>query len=459
MTAIVQRVPSAGSPIASRALLVVAALLFVAQQVMLWWLYYGYGAKELVGDETRYWSVAHDILGGAPWHLSDTWPPAQPLFIALILLAVNSLAAVQVVQTLLFLGCGALLFVLWRRLSGNATAAAIAALLFVLAPSDAAYAQYLWPEVPHLFAILAAFTLLLARPVRVPAAVAAGIAIGVALLFKSLVTAFWPLLLACFVEPWRPFRLRFAAAAAFVVALFVTIAPALVAGHRNTGHWRIADSSAINLLIGLRVPDRNDYIPFAGSNLFQDYMASGASADERNAWAWREIHADLQQAPLPQVAWRQLSKQYFRLFESKTPLLTQLPGPACAGYLGAYQGTPHGLALAVRWSSHAFHALILAGFAFGLFLRRDWRRLGYWLLLGFVGYQLALYFGLLAIARYHLQMVPVFCGFAGEAFAAVAAGDASQRLSRLRLAAAASLAALLLVLAFAAPWLDGYCRG
>ena len=450
--------PSSAKPIPSRPFLIVVLILLIVQQAMLWWLYYGYGAKQLVGDETRYWSVAHDVLAGAPWHPSDTWPPGQPLFIALILLVANALPAVQAVQTLLFFGCAALLFALWRRLSGNPTAAAIAAGVFVLAPSDAAFAQYLWPEVPHLFLALAAFTLLLARPVRAPAAIAAGAAVGLALLFKSLLTAFWPVLLLCFVERWRPPRVRWPAAAMFVLALFITTAPALIAGHRNTGHWRIADSSAINLLIGLRVPDRNDYIMFSGWNLFQDYVASGASADERNAWAWREIESDVDRQSLPRVAWQQFSKQYFRLFESKTALLGQLPGPACAGYIGAYPDTPRWLALTVRWSSHLFHALILAGFAFGLFLRRDWRKPGYWLLLGFVAYQLALYFGLLSIARYLLPMIPVFCGFAGEALAAVTGGTVLSGFSRPRLIAGALLAALLLWLAFAAPWLDGYCR-
>ena len=441
------------------ALVAAAGALLILQQLLLWWLYYHYGAKQLVGDETRYWSLAHEILDGAAWHPSDTWPPAQPLFIALTLLVGgDSLLPVQIVQTLLFFGCGALVFVLWRRISGNALAAGIAAALFVLAPSNAAYAQYLWPEVPHLFLVLAAFALLLQVRVRMPAAIAAGVAIGLGLLFKSLLAAFWPLLLACFVISWRPLRMNLRAAAAFVLALAVTIAPAVVAGHRNTGHWRVADSSAINLLIGLRVPDRNDYIAWPGASLFQDYIASGADSDQRNAWAWSEIRADLEETPLPALVWRQLAKQYFRLFESKTLLVGQLPGPACAGYLGAYADVPGWLALIVRWSSHLFHALILAGFAFGLCMQRNWRRLGSWLLLGFLGYQLAIYFGLLAISRYLLPMMPVMCGFAGDAYARPAGAGDGASFTRLRLIAGSLLAALLLFLAFAAPWIDAYCR-
>jgi len=115
----------------------------------------------------------------------------------------------------------------------------------------------------------------------------------------------------------------------------------------------------------------------------------------------------------------------------------------------------------VRWSSHAAHALMLTGFAFGLCLWRRWRTLAPWLLLAFVGYQVALYSGLHVQARYLLPMVPVFCVFAGAALARVArASEISEVVvaTPLRLALGAALAALLLWLAFAGPFLDGYCR-
>ena len=433
-------------------------VLLIAQQAMLWWLYYHAGAKDLVGDEGRYWNVAQSILAGGPWHPSDIWPPAQPLFIAMVLLFGGGLLAVQVVQTLLFAGCAWLIWHLSRRVTGNALAAAIAAALFVLAPSNAAYAHYLWPEITHLFFLLLALDLLLARRARPLLALAAGVSIGLALMFKSLLTAFWPLLLVCFVVNWRPLKIHWRAASVFVVALAATVAPAVIAGHRNTGHWSIADSSAINLLIGLGVPDRNDYISWPGSHLFEQYVASGTTPDERNAWTWQQVDERLQARPLATTLWQQLSKQYFRLLESKTLLLTQLPGPACAGYLGVYHDVPPWLALTARWSSHLFHALILAGFAFGVCLWRDWRSSAAWLLLAFVGYQAALYLGLLAIARYMLQFMPVFCLFAGVAFARVWQAQRGAAVSYGRLAAGALFASLLLWLAFAGPWLDGYCR-
>lgn len=443
--------------------------LLIAQQILLWWLYYHGSDKQLVGDEFHYLTDARAILAGGPWHPSDIWPPAQALFIAAIaLLGGDVVLHVQIVQSLLFLGCGLLIWHLWARLSGDPLAGALAAALFLLNPSDAAYAHYLWPEVPHLFVLLLALDLLLARAPGRIAAFGAGLLIGLALLFKSLLTGFWPLLLLCFVS-WRPLRVRWVAAALFLAGLAVAVAPAIIAGHRNTGHWGIADSSAINLLIGLGDVARNDYIPGPSAAFFGDYLRSGESADERNAWAWREIDERLEETPPLAIVSEQLGRQYFRLFESKTLLLTQLPGQACAGYIGSYPPTSPVVMSVVRWSSHLAHAAMLFGFALGLCLQTDWRKPWLWIVLGLLGYQLALYLGLHVKARYLLPMVPIFCGFAANALVRLRPGanipDAStpgastDPLPRSRLAIGALLGAVLLGLAFAGPWIDGYCRG
>src|SRR4051812_48188442 len=251
---------------APRAFAYVAIALIAAQQVLLWWLYYHGSGKALLGDEVRYLEAARAILAGGAWHSSDLWPPAQPLFIAAILaVSGGSVLAVQLVQMLLFFGCGMLIARIARKLSGDTAAGAIAAGGFLVNPANAAYAQYLWPEIPHLFVVLLAFDLLLVRPLHRATALLAGASIGLALLFKSLLTAFWPLLLLAFVT-YKPLRLRWGDAGLFVLGVCIMTAPALIAGHRNTGHWSIADSSAINLLLGLEDAARNDYVvgPSAG---------------------------------------------------------------------------------------------------------------------------------------------------------------------------------------------------
>ena len=104
----------------------------------------------------------------------------------------------------------------------------------------------------------------------------------------------------------------------------------------------------------------------------------------------------------------------------------------------------------------------LAGCAFGI---ACWRRrpgLALTLVAAYVAYQLALMSVLHVKARFLFPMVPFLCAFAGTFCAdlrAHIAGVTSERLAFTapRLIAGAVLAALLLVLAFAGPALDGVC--
>ncbi len=442
-----------------------ALVLLLLQQALLWWIYYHAGAKQLVGDELQYLAAARAVLAGGPWHPSHIWPPGQPLLIASMqVLFGSAIVPIQLLQTVLFLGSGGLLWRLWRKLGGSYLAAAFAAGLFLLNPSDAAYAHDLWPEIPHLFCMLLTLNLLLRDPQKNTVAgphraLFAGLSLGLALIFKSLLVAFWPLLLLCFFESWRPLRLQWKSVATFLLGIFIITAPALIAGHRNTGHWSIADSSLFNLVAGLSDRARNDYVDEPVGNLFGQYLNSGTTADQRNAWASQQLHQQLHDTPPLELLEQPFARQYFRLFESKTLLLTQLPGPACAGYVGAYHDTPPGAIFVLRWSSHLLHALILVGFAFGLCLWREWRYMWLWLLLASVGYQLALYSGLHVKARYLLPMIPVFCCFAGEVYARIFQRDTRLAVTPMRVLAASLLAMTLLFLAFAGPWIDGYCHG
>jgi len=98
-------------------LLVVA--LFAAGQALLWLAYYGNGAKRLIGDEQNYQDVALAILGGGAWMPSTIWPPLQSLFLAAIYaIAGVHMLAVQLVQTLLIVGCAIVLRAIWRRVGG-----------------------------------------------------------------------------------------------------------------------------------------------------------------------------------------------------------------------------------------------------------------------------------------------------------------------------------------------------
>src|SRR5690606_9301065 len=60
--------------------------LFTASQALLWYAYYGNGAKLLIGDELHYQQTALAILAGGPWMESAIWPPLQPLLLAALYL-------------------------------------------------------------------------------------------------------------------------------------------------------------------------------------------------------------------------------------------------------------------------------------------------------------------------------------------------------------------------------------
>lgn len=437
--------------------------LFVLSQVLLWLACYGHGAKSLIGDEQAYQNTALAILAGGPWMPSSIWPPLQPLLLAaLYALFGPHLLVAQIAQTLLLIGCAALLRGLWRDLGGSVAAANWGAALFLLSPQIAGFAQWLWPEIPHLFLLLAALRLLAAAR-RVPAhgwiaAAIAGICVGLALLAKSLLAAFWPVLLLMFVQRARP-RLAWRSALGYVLALGVITAPALLHGWRSYGTPMIADSSIYNLWIGLTDRARSDYVADMGGVELPAFLASGATPQERNAAYLQNVKAYVAEHGLASVALAQLERQYFRLFSAKTLLVSQLPGPACAGHLSVYHSPPW-LTRTLVLVNDASHALILVGAAFGL---ACWRRRIHMLHIVvalLLGYQLAL-FGLIHVkARFLLPMLPFLCALCGEVLARMLAprrDEGALALSLPRLGLGTLLAALLLVLAFAGPVLDGLC--
>ena len=430
--------------------------------------------RRLIGDEQSYQAFALAILGGGPWMPSSIWPPLQSLLLAAIYAAfgVHVLAA-QLVQTLLFVGCALLLRGIWREVGGSVRATNIAAALFLVDPANAAYAHWLWPEVPHLFLVLLAFRLLLAVPASRARAAVAGACTGLALLAKSLLAGFWPMFLIAFVRREHP-RFRTAPAAAFLVALALVTAPALWHGWREYGRPMIADSSIYNLWIGLTDRWRSDYVEDMGGATLPEFLASGDTPEQRNAIYREKARAYVQEHGIATVLADQLGRQYFRLFSAKTPLVSQLPGPACAGHLSVY-ATPPWLTRTLTLSNDAFHALILGAAAFGLACWRRRPNTALVLIGLYAAYQLALMLLVHVKARFLFPMMPFCCGFAGSFLAGSpliasflrwtasarerAIGNDALALTPIRLAIGAALAVLLLFLAFAGPALDGLCAG
>lgn len=427
---------------------------------VLLWLYFDPAQKQLVGDEFDYEKRALALLAGQPIPELFIWPPGQTWFIAAIYrLFGNHVFAVQVLQMVLLVLCAGMLVKLWQTLD-SARAACLAGALFLLNPAALAYAHWLWPEVTHLVCLLGALTLLFCVADRPRLrAFAAGFLIGLALLFKSLLAAFWPLLLLCFLTR-KQTRWSFAwvAALAFIIGLVLPISPALWKGQVETGRPLIADSSIYNLQVGLRDRSRSDYIDEAGLPALTAFIRSGATPQQRNAAAMQDIRATLAERGWMDLFLEQLGTQYFRLFNVKTLLESQMPGAACSGHLGAYGDHP--LLPALTASSRIAHSLILVLFAFGVALWQRWRAPLAALTGAFLLYQLALYFGLHVMERYLFQMLPFMCGFAGSAlarFTSRANAPETLAISPLRMTVASVLALLLLGLAWLGPLLDGNC--
>ncbi|MGA9422123.1 MAG: hypothetical protein WBW61_07145, partial [Rhodanobacteraceae bacterium] len=239
------------------------------------------------------------------------------------------------------------------------------------------------------------------------------------------------------------------------------VAPSLYNGYRQTGRPMIADSSIYNLHVGFNDTRRSDYIGEADGPALQTFLDSGATPQARNAVTMNKLRAEVAERGIGSVLRVQLGGQYFRLFSAKTTLVSQLPGPVCAGHIEAYAASWLARPLTMlAWLSHAL-TLVLA--AFGLACWRRWRQPLAAISLLFLAYQMALFLGLHVMERYIVQMLPFLCLFAGSFTAAIlsrrrAEGDVRViALTPLRLACGAALAALLLFFAFAGPLLDRAC--
>lgn len=435
-----------------RVLLYVFLALFLLQQAALIALYAGGGGKALLGDEVSYLAWARGMAGlGPPVADAGWWPPLQAWLLAGSLrLFGETLLPMQLLQTAMMVGTAAFLRALWRGCDGRVRAANLAAALFLLNPSTMAYAHWLWPEPVHLFLLFGAlYWLQRSREVL------AGAALGGAMLAKSLLSLFWPAFALLLL---RGRRVR--GAVALVLGVALVIAVPLWNGWQRTGRPMIADSSAFNLVGGLRDSWRSDYVGDSVPVLAADYFASAPTPAARNAIYRERAEAIVREQGAVATIEAQLGKQYFRLFNAKTTLLSQLPGPACAGHTGSYRDVPAWLAQVVATASDALHLVCLVGFAIGLAFWRRWREpLVLWSALFFV-YQLALYLLLHVKARFLLPMMPILCAFAGSAIASLNRPDAAAAV-RLqgagRWLVAAGLSALLLMLALLGPWFDRSC--
>jgi hypothetical protein len=469
------RTPSAAnaSPEAgfSRAFWIPVGVAFVALQLALLWIEWWPAPRRLWGDENLYATVAERIAARRPAEMDLLWSdfyaralaPFAPLQSNT---AVAGRLAVQAVQLALLLVAAASLRGLVRRISGSPRAGDAAAALLLLDPQICSFVFYLWPEVLHLACFLAALWLLVAHGERRLAALGAGALLGVALLAKSVLLPFLPLLALAVVADsgMRSGLARITLVAAVAGAV---VAPAVLANGRHYGVYALADSSRFNLWVGFNDRARRDIVDDIAADEYQRWRASGSNFAERDALLKEKIATFVREQGLFDVLERQLSRQYFRLFDKDSFFTNQLPDGAIRVQGYGYAAAPPLFAATLRAWAYAFHALVICLACAGLAMtvsaaaggslgpRPAWVGVG----LAWIAYTLLIFLGLHVKSRYRVQLWPAFDGFAGAAVAflsgrASAAPEARWSAPTPPATAGGVLAALLLLfLSFGGPLL------
>lgn len=409
--------------------------------------------RALWGDEIMYADLARRLAAGQPARIDFLWPPAYPRFLAgLLVLGGGSLLLARSVQVALLALSALLLRDLGRRLTGSRLAADVGAALLVLDPQVAGFAHFLWPEVLHLFLFLAALWILVARADRPGWLALLGLVLGLAVLTKSLLGPFLPVLLLPLLVTAG---LRGLARAALVVAVVaVTVTPTVIANARAGGPF-IADSSRFNLWVGLNDRARKDLVDEVVGREYQRYLRSGQTFAERTHALDGKIRDLVRERGLARVLGGQLARQYFRLFDKDSFVTDQLPDGAIGRQGYGYRGTPRALSALLRGWSFLVYAALLAAAALGLAVDPPRARAWRWALLAFVAYNLAAFLFLHVKSRYRVAFLPVLDLHAG-AFAAWCAGERApfRSPSSAAWAASAAAAAVVLFLAFGGPLLD-----
>jgi 4-amino-4-deoxy-L-arabinose transferase-like glycosyltransferase len=420
-----------------------AAIWVVLVNFGLWWLYHRPERKILWGDENTYLRSAWRLLAGDPgWWPEPLWPPLYPQFIAGLTWLGGGLVVVRVAQGTLLAVTAVLLFDLTRRLTGSVAAAWTAAGLTVSYPTLVAFSHYLWPEIFHLFLFVALLWLLVVRWPEPLWLILAGVVLGLALLTKSILLPFVPVMFLAAAWGDRPSRAT-GRLAIVVVAAALTIAPMITAQARRTGCYSIGGSSAFNLWVGLNDVGRESFTHDVVWPEYQRWMESAPQPDARNRILRAKTIELVTERGVVQVVRDQLSKQYFRLFDVSSYLTDQLPGGAAdrRGRAG-YQAAGPRWSRSIRAVTVGCYLLLLTAAPLGLIMggcrEKRWVRA----LVVFLALNLALFLFLHVKTRYRIQMLPVAFVGVGCLVAWIEAG-CRPRPSTLRLAAAVLVVGLL----------------
>ena len=147
-------------------------------------------------DQCDYLDLADGILAGEGLRAHDgyLWPPGLPYFLAVCRgLLGESLTPTRILLALASSATVPLVFFLGLRLYDRRAGLAAAA-VFAFYPNLVAFTHYLWPGSIYIFWFVLGFALLVRSPsTSLREAIAAGLCLGVAALFKGMALLFVPL--------------------------------------------------------------------------------------------------------------------------------------------------------------------------------------------------------------------------------------------------------------------------
>jgi 4-amino-4-deoxy-L-arabinose transferase-like glycosyltransferase len=420
------------------ALLLQAALLFMELRP---------SPRALWGDEIMYADLAARWSRGEPAMLDLLWPPLYPHLMSWAQALDGGLVALRLFQV----GCLFAAALLWRDLArtftGSAWAGDVTASLLLLDPQVASFAQFLWPEALHLASFAAVVWILVNRAGRWPFLLLAGALLGACLLAKSVLGPFLPVLLLPLA--WEAgARKGLLRAGIVAAACAVVVLPVMAAHARSQGAFVVADGARFNAWVGLNDRSRRNFVDEIVGLEYRRWQESAPTFAGRERLLEEKIRGLVRERGLAAVARAQLGRQYFRLFHHASFFTDQLPGGAIAAQGLGYRGVAPATAAAFRLYGAAVWAIVLAGAGLGLAALPRERRAFVSMLLGFVAYNLALFFVLHVKTRYRVPFLPVLDLLAAAGLAALA-GKGTPLGPLLQRIAAAAVAVLALVLAFA----------
>jgi dolichyl-phosphate-mannose-protein mannosyltransferase len=412
--------------------------------------------RHLVGDEQTYAAEAAQLVAGESPAPTFVNPPLYPWALAVVFRVFGpERLAVELVQSALLLLAGLLLWALLGAAGLGPTARALGLALLLLDPQVAAFAQYLWPEVLHLaLALLGLWLLVAARPSGIASAFLAGGAFGLAVLAKSLVVPFLPVLIAAAaVTAGSPAsRSRGLRAAAFAGGLLVLLVPVVVTNGLRHGYWGIANSGPFNAWVGINDPaNRHDYESVVQAAM-AEYLALSPDPARRNRAASLAVgRTILRRGPLAVLS-AQVAKQYGRLFDRESFFTDQLPGGRLLP-----DAPPQPRDSWLRAWAYGAYAIVLLLAGLGLALA-DWGRRGSARRLAlpalFLAYNLALFLLLHVKTRYRFAFLPclVFFGALAVDRLTMEPGLLATDRGKARLVLGLVLGGALLLLAFGRAW-------